>query len=150
MKLFNRIMRGIINSLAVVCVFFIIYGLVFKLDHIRTNEIYVMTAIAVIGPIFEGFLLGVIKGDSQLIKWIRRGILFIVLIPSFILLLWYLNCFTAEVIIMAIKNGIIPALTMAVIVYIIDDIIERKRLKKINKKLSENVEDTNSGDYTIS
>jgi len=150
MKLFNRIKRGIVNSLAVVCAFFVFYGLVFDIDHIHTNQMYVMTVLAVIGPIFEGLLLGLIKGDSQLIKWIRRVILFIVLVPSFFLLLWYLNCFTVEVIITVIKIGTIPALTMAVVAYVIGDLIERGRLKKINQKLSENVEDIKSEDDIVS
>ena len=144
MKLFNRIKRGIVNSLAVVCVFFVIYGVMFRLDHIHTNVIYVMTALAVIGPLFEGSLFGLIKGDSQLIKWIRRVILFIVLVPSFFLLLWYLKCFTAEVIIRVIKIGTAPAIIMAVIAYVIGDLIERGRLKKINQKLSENIVDIKS------
>lgn len=45
-----------------------------------------------------------------------------------------------EIILMAVKLSIIPIIVFMVVAYVVDDLIENKKLKEINNKLLDNEE----------
>lgn len=117
--------------------------------------LYLANIVVIIMTVSAVFILK--ERTSLLEKWIRRVILMVLWCTINTLTLWIFRYFNHtcghtnyEFLFKSLAVSIPIMVMFCVIAYIIGDVCEKKYLKKINKKLSENAEDINSGDYTLS
>lgn len=138
MNVMKRIFNNTVQSLAAVCVLYIVFSLFF--ENTIVNVLYALAVCSVVGSILEGILWFGIKGDSYRSRWIRRAIFvpLLIAIVGYVLLIF--ECYAKEIILMAVNLSIIPIIVFMVVAYIVDDMIENKKLKEINNKLLDNEE----------